>query len=162
MDVDKEHSIHRTALKICEDLQVSPAYKNFYQNIQVRIEVNEHRKIIGHFQKLVATPTVKLDNFKETLTKAVKDTGLENELRNNVYHWVRAKKKTQNSDLDAHFSKAQIAWDKKINKSLVSMGTELGMHLARLRTNNDREEMEEKWSELSKYVSGTCNLCMIF
>lgn len=100
---------------------------------------------------------MKLDNFKETLTKAVKDTGLENELRNNVYHWVRSKKKSSNPDLAAHFGKAQNAWDKKINKSLVSMGAELGMHLARTRSNNDREEMEEKWGELSKYVTGKCD-----
>lgn len=83
----------------------------------------------------------------------MKDTGLENELRNNIYHWVRSKKKTRNSDLDA-----QIAWDKKINKSLVSMEAELGMHLTRLRSNGDREEMQEKWGELSKYVTGKCNL----
>lgn len=106
----------------------------------------------------MATPAVKLDNFKESLTKAVKDTGLENELRNNIYHWVRSKKKSYNSDLDTFFAKAQIAWDKKINKSLMSMGAELGMHLARLRSNNDKEEMEEKWGELSKYVTGKCNL----
>lgn len=100
---------------------------------------------------------MKVDNFKETLTKVVKETGVENELRNNVYQWVRAKKKTHSySDLDKHFSKAQAAWDRKINKSLVSMGVELGLHLARLRGNSDKEEMEEKWGELSKYVTGTC------
>lgn len=101
---------------------------------------------------------MKLDNFKETLTKVVKETGVENELRNNVYHWVRAKKKSHSyTDLEKHFAKAQTAWDKKINKSLVSMGVELGLHLARLRGNSDREEMEEKWGELSKYVTGTCD-----
>lgn len=108
----------------------------------------------------MASPAVKLDNFKETLTKTLKETGLENELRNNVYHWVRAKKKSHSySDLETHFSKAQIGWDKKINKSLVSMGVELGMHLARLRNTNDREEMQEKWGELSKYVTGKCDVC---
>lgn len=70
---------------------------------------------------------------------------------------MRSKKKTHNSELDSCCSKAQIAWDKKINKSLVSMGAELGMHLARLRGNSDKEEMQEKWGELSKYVTGKCN-----
>lgn len=99
---------------------------------------------------------VKVDDFKDTLVEAVKETGLENELRNNVYHWLRSKKKPQNCDLESHFAKAQIPWDKKINKSLVSMGAELGMYLARLRGNSDREEMQEKWGELSKYVTGKC------
>lgn len=90
----------------------------------------------------------------------MKDSGLENELRNNIYHWLHSKKKSSNSELDAYFLKAQTAWDKKINKSLGSMGAELGMHLARLRSNSDKEEMQEKWGELSKYVTGKCNLLL--
>lgn len=101
---------------------------------------------------------MKSENFKETLLKAMKDTGLEVELRNSVYHWVRSRKKPPPpeapSSIETHFSKAQIQWEKRINKSLNSMCTELGISLAKLRPQQDKEEIMEKWGELSNYDVG--------
>lgn len=84
----------------------------------------------------------------------MKENGLEAELRNNVYHWVRSKKKASSTSIDACCKKAQIQWDKRIHKSLNSMCSELGIHLARLRYPNDKNEILEKWGELSKYDVG--------
>lgn len=84
----------------------------------------------------------------------MKNNGLESELRNNVYHWVRSKKKSGNSTIDACCKKTQTQWEKRIHKSLNSMCSELGIHLARLRFANDRDEILEKWGELSKYDVG--------
>lgn len=41
-------------------------------------------------QKLVSSPNVKKDDFKTTLLESMKKTGMETELRNTVFHWVRS------------------------------------------------------------------------
>lgn len=50
--------------------------------------------------------------------------------------------------------KAQIHWDKRIHKSLNSMSSELGMSLAKLRGNSEKEELSSKWNELSTFEVG--------
>lgn len=86
----------------------------------------------------------------------MKESGLETELRNNVFHWIQEKKKENETCPPEHIylRKAQIQWDKRIHKSLQSMCNELGIHLAKLRTTADREELSDKWSELSTYDVG--------
>lgn len=85
----------------------------------------------------------------------MRDKGLESELRNNIYYWVRTRKKELNPQIDAvFFKKAQIQWDKRIHKSLNSMCSELGMNLAKLRSMADKEELAQKWGELSNYDVG--------
>lgn len=88
----------------------------------------------------------------------MKESGLEVELRNSVFHWVRSRKKPTppeaSSSIETHFTKAQTQWEKRINKSLNSMCSELGISLARLRPQQDREEIMEKWGELSNYDVG--------
>lgn len=85
----------------------------------------------------------------------MREKGLESELRNNIYYWVRTKKKEFNPQADALFyKKAQIQWDKRIHKSLNSMCSELGMNLAKVRSSADREELTQKWGELSNYDVG--------
>lgn len=53
--------------------------------------------------------------------------------------------------------KAQIHWDKRIHKSLNSMSSELGMSLAKLRGNSEKEELSSKWNELSNFEVGLNN-----
>lgn len=48
----------------------------------------------------------------------------------------------------------QLQWEKRIHKSLNSMCGELGVPLARLRQTTDKEELDEKWTELSTYDIG--------
>jgi len=48
----------------------------------------------------------------------------------------------------------QMQWEKRIHKSLNSMCNEIGVPLARFRLASDRDELEEKWTELSTYDIG--------
>ncbi|XP_044749874.1 TBC1 domain family member 19 [Coccinella septempunctata] len=135
MDESKENSIHHMTLKICEEMKRAPFYPEFYNNLQ----------------KLVASPTVKYENFKETLLKSMKMNGLESEIKNNIYHWLKYKKREVLSPYDAFFRKAQIHWDRRIHKSLNSMSNELGISLVKIRTQTDMDELLNKWNELSNY-----------
>lgn len=47
-----------------------------------------------------------------------------------------------------------MQWEKRIHKSLNSMCNEIGVPLARFRLASDRDELEEKWTELSTYDIG--------
>ncbi|KAJ4443036.1 hypothetical protein ANN_04686 [Periplaneta americana] len=95
--------------------------------------------------------------FKETLLQAMKQAGMETELRNTVFHWVRSHKNNDSingyaiKEPLAYLRKAQMQWEKRIHKSLNSMCNEIGVPLARFRLASDRDELEEKWTELSTY-----------
>ncbi|XP_056648673.1 TBC1 domain family member 19 [Diorhabda sublineata] len=134
MDDIKENSIHHMTVKICEELNKSPHYNKLFEDIQ----------------KLVITPSVKAEDFKNSLLKAMQDNGLEAQLKNTIYRFVKSKKKEVNS-YDAFFRKCQIHWDKRIHKSLNSMCNELGINLAKPRITSDKEEISNKWTELSNY-----------
>lgn len=86
----------------------------------------------------------------------MKESGLETELRNNVFHWIQEKKKEIFNSTSEHnyLKKAQLQWDKRIHKSLQSMCNEIGIGLAKLRSPADRDELIEKWGELSTYDVG--------
>lgn len=101
-------------------------------------------------QKLVVSRNVRADHFKESLLKAMEENGLQASLKNNVYRWTKMKKK-ETTHFDAFFRKSQINWDRRIHKSLNSMCNELGITLAKLRAQSDREEIANKWSELSNF-----------
>lgn len=106
---------------------------------------------------MTSSKSVKLDNFKETLLKEIKESGLETKLRNSVYHWAQNNRNdnASNSHGDTmYLRKAQMQWDKRVHKSLQSMCSELGIYLAKMRTSNDREEIVEKWGEMSTYDVG--------
>ncbi|KAF5294999.1 hypothetical protein FQA39_LY13309 [Lamprigera yunnana] len=135
MEEVRDKGIHYTSVNLCEDLKISPTYANFYSDVQ----------------KVVSKASVKGEDFSDSLSKTLKDTGLEARLRNSVYYWVRNQPKENISSYDNFFKKTQIQWEKRIHKSLNSMCTELGVHLARSRHNSDKEEMIEKWGELSNY-----------
>ncbi|KAJ8919379.1 hypothetical protein NQ315_016472 [Exocentrus adspersus] len=146
MDDIKDKSIHHTTVKICEDLKKSTPYLNLYEDIQ----------------KLVVTPCVRADDFKNTLLRAMQENGLSSELRNNIYRWTKMKKK-EVGPYDSFFRKCQIHWDKRIHKSLNSMCNELGINLAKVRSTNEREEIVNKWTELSNFEVGKlCDKFIIY
>lgn len=101
----------------------------------------------------MVTPNVKSDEFKSTLIKAMQENGLEAELKNNIYRWVKTRKR-EFGVYDSFFRKCQIHWDKRIHKSLNSMCSELGISLAKIRNTNEREEILNKWAELSNFEVG--------
>ncbi|OXU19923.1 hypothetical protein TSAR_005825 [Trichomalopsis sarcophagae] len=137
---DKKSELHKTAKKLTEDIQNMANYKNLYNEIQ----------------RLVASSAVKKEDFKNTLFEALKTEGLETELRNTVFHWSRSQRLSESrenvneyqTDL-SYLKKAQIQWERRIQKSLNSMCNELNVPLARIRPSADREELSEKWNELS-------------
>lgn len=60
-----------------------------------------------------------------------------------------------------YLKKAQIQWERRIQKSLNSTCNELNVPLARIRPNADREELAEKWNELSTYDIGDLNIDLL-
>ncbi|CAH1159529.1 unnamed protein product [Phaedon cochleariae] len=78
----------------------------------------------------------------------MQENGLESQLKNQIFRWTKTKKK-ESSPYDPFFRKCQIHWDKRIHKSLNSMCNELGISLAKGRSTNEREEIANKWTELS-------------
>lgn len=54
----------------------------------------------------------------------------------------------------SYLRKAQIQWERRIQKSLNSTCNELNVPLARIRPTADRDELAEKWNELSTYDIG--------
>ncbi|XP_015593518.1 TBC1 domain family member 19 isoform X2 [Cephus cinctus] len=136
----KESAANKAALKLTNDIRNMTNYKNFYNQVQ----------------RLVASPVVKREDFKNTLIDALKNNGLETELRNTVFHLSSALTSTEypasttEADL-AYLRKAQIQWERRIQKSLNSMCNELNVPLARIRPSADRDELADKWNELSTY-----------
>ncbi|XP_072941628.1 TBC1 domain family member 19 isoform X2 [Epargyreus clarus] len=131
----KDDAIHHTALKLTEEIKNLSIYKSFYSDIQ----------------KLVSSPNVKKEDFKQTLQQAMKDKGLDTKLRNTIFHWVRTQSKQNRLDPLTSLSKASAQWEKRIHKSLNSMCSDLETSLAKIRTQSEQEELAEKWNELSTY-----------
>ncbi|XP_073995984.1 TBC1 domain family member 19 isoform X2 [Rhodnius prolixus] len=103
-------------------------------------------------ERLVASPAVKEDDFKNSLLNALKDSGMETELRNTIFHWLRSRKHPMGiKEPIAYLKKAQVQWEKRIHKSLNSMAAELKVALSQVRSSDDKEEIMEKWNELSVY-----------
>ncbi|KAG6463712.1 hypothetical protein O3G_MSEX014036 [Manduca sexta] len=101
--------------------------------------------------KLVASPNVKKEDFKQTLQQAMKEKGLDTKLRNTVFHWVRTQSKQNKLDPLTSLSKASAQWEKRIHKSLNSMCSDLETSLAKLRPQSEQDDLSEKWHELSTY-----------
>lgn len=49
------------------------------------------------------------------------------------------------------YTKVQITWERRIQKSLESMCEEIGVNLSRYRSSADRDEMLQKWNELCMF-----------
>lgn len=60
------------------------------------------------------------------------------------------------NDALSYLRRAGILWERRVRKSLNSMCTELEVTLqGQLRTGAEREELLNKWDELSNYQIGT-------
>ncbi|CAG5103999.1 Similar to TBC1D19: TBC1 domain family member 19 (Homo sapiens) [Cotesia congregata] len=118
-------NIDDTAKKLTKEIQCMSNYKNLYNEIQ----------------RIVASSAVKKDNFKSTLLEA---------LKNNGGPLQSSEEKKSNVDLN-YLKKAQIQWERRIHKSLNSMCNELNIPLARIRPSADKDELTDKWNELSTF-----------
>lgn len=104
----KDVSIHHTALKILSEITSSKNYdETIYKTVQVYHCQNsvmwKFQCVILSFvyllwlfrwQKLVCSPDVDKCDMKRTLEQAIKANGLETEIRNMVFHLLRASNKT--------------------------------------------------------------------
>ncbi|XP_014485954.1 PREDICTED: TBC1 domain family member 19 isoform X2 [Dinoponera quadriceps] len=140
--IAKNELLDKTARKLTDEMQNMSNYKALYNEIQ----------------KLVASPAVNKEDFKNSLVTALKSNGVETEIRNTVFHWIRSQSSLHSqsaSHIEAadlsYLKKAQIQWERRIQKSLNSTCNELNIPLARIRPTSDRDELAEKWNELSTY-----------
>ncbi|KAH0956512.1 hypothetical protein HN011_001847 [Eciton burchellii] len=141
-EITEKPSLDETAKKLTEDIQNMSNYKALYNEIQ----------------RLVASSVVDKNDFKNSLIAALKNNGLETEIKNTVFHWVRSQSSLhsplaphiQIADL-SYLKKVQIQWERRIQKSLNSTCNELNVPLARIRSIADRDDLFEKWNELSIY-----------
>lgn len=96
-------SLDKTARKLTDDIQRMSNYRALYSEIQVS-ERDAHERpsarrsprclcffFLFFSQRLVASPAVDKDDFKNSLIAALKDNGLETEIRNTVFHWARSR-----------------------------------------------------------------------
>ncbi|CAH0387463.1 unnamed protein product [Bemisia tabaci] len=142
MDELKIKSIHFTAEKFANEITSIDAYCKFYAELQ----------------KTVASKSVTLDDFKKCLLESLSSSGMETDLRNSVFHLMRSIHNSQDvcsyKDKEPleYLKKAQMLWEKRIHKSLNSMSADINsLSLARFRLASDRDEILEKWKELSTY-----------
>ncbi|XP_033210828.1 TBC1 domain family member 19-like [Belonocnema kinseyi] len=140
--MERKEDLDKCARKLEKDIQNIGNYKSLYNKIQ----------------KLVASPAVKNEDFKKALLDALQSNCLETELRNTMFHWSRSegplqpKEKPPIADADlSYLKKAQVQWERRIQKSLNSMCNELNVPLARIRPNSEKEDLSDKWEELSTY-----------
>lgn len=80
-------------------------------------------------------------------------------LHSDIFYVVKGplqpKEKPPIADADlSYLKKAQVQWERRIQKSLNSMCNELNVPLARIRPNSEREDLSDKWEELSRYDIG--------
>lgn len=151
----KDASIHHTALKLANDIQTMKVYENLYKMVQ----------------KLACSPDVDKDDMKTTLEAAIKNTGLEIEIRNIIYHLIRSSIKPecrqmiymstgsgvsgpQATDPLNYLRRAGVQWERRVKKSLNAMCAELQAIQGQQRA--DKEELASKWEELSNYQVDLC------
>lgn len=148
MEELREASIHHTALKVFGDIKSMKLYENLYETVQ----------------RLVCSPSVDKHNMKTTLETAIKANGLETEIRNIVYHQIRSTIKTElrttmvaNDPLN-YLRRAGVQWERRVRKSLNAMCMELKVTMqGHARCNADREELFNKWEELSNIQTDLTN-----
>lgn len=108
--------------------------------------------------------------MKTTLEAAIKNTGLEIEIRNIIYHLIRSSIKPecqqqqqrpisnlmfhgQQQDPLSYLRRAGVQWERRVKKSLNSMCVELKAPIqGQPRAAADKEELTTKWEELSNYA----------
>nr|CAI5835055.1 unnamed protein product [Callosobruchus analis] len=127
MEELKDKNISQTTVKICEDLKKCSSYITLYDDIQ----------------KLVVAPNVRPDEFKGTLLKAMQDHGLDAELRNNVFRWLKNRKREVNKEPDPLGQTNTQVSEFYVQRTRYK--------LAKIRGTTEKEEILSKWTELSNF-----------
>lgn len=152
MEELKDASIHHTAIKLSDDVKNLKIYNNLYKTVQ----------------RLACSPEVDKDDMKATLETAIKEHGLETDIRNLVFHLIRSTVKqevraalsttTTSTDTLGYLRRAGVQWERRVRKSLNAMCVELKASLqGQIRSAVDKEELVTKWDELSNYQTDLTN-----
>ncbi|KAM6949029.1 TBC1 domain family member 19 [Aplochiton taeniatus] len=118
---------------------------------------NLHSQIERHANECLHQPDIKLESLKEDVRDFLKTSGWERKLQNAVYRELHVQPPPGHPAAPpehlkeplAYMRKAQASWEKRILKSLNSMGVELGIPLARKRPALEQKELANKWNEMS-------------
>ncbi|XP_042871283.1 TBC1 domain family member 19-like [Penaeus japonicus] len=109
-------------------------------------------------QTAMATQNFSTDRFSTECYEWTQGSSLDTRLRNALYHLMHVQPTLlANPDTPRHVlkeplayvRKAQSSWERRLVKCVNSMATELSIPLARRRTKQEREDIAERWAELS-------------
>ncbi|CAB4070167.1 TBC1 domain family member 19 [Lepeophtheirus salmonis] len=125
---------------------------------EIRSQESLHKGLYRDLLKIAASPSVHEEDFHTTFLKALSRSGIETRLQNAVFHllrtkgpeeWVRPADRNKKKEPLSYIVKIQTCWEKRILKSLNAMANELGLCLAKIRSQEEQDEISNKWSELS-------------
>ncbi|KAL9930199.1 TBC1 domain family member 19 isoform 1-T1 [Glossina fuscipes fuscipes] len=147
MEELKDTSIHKMASKLINAIKSLNDYTDLFKNVQ----------------KLACNPNVDKNDMRQSLEEAIRESGLETEIRNLIFQLIRTNLKidrvfdteqTQPQvDPLAYLRRAGAQWDRRVRKSLHTMCAELKVYAqGQPRTSSDRDELLAKWDELSNYA----------
>ncbi|KAK3873594.1 hypothetical protein Pcinc_021399 [Petrolisthes cinctipes] len=128
--------------RLASELQNTPFYPDFLADVQTTM----------------ATQNFSKERFGTECYEWAQGTSLDTKLRNALYHLMHvqptllANPDTPRQVLKeplTYIRKAQSSWERRLVKCVNSMASELGMPLARRRTKQEREELAERWADLS-------------
>lgn len=101
---------------------------------------------------------IRITELKKGVQNGLVTAGWDRKLRNAIYHFLQARPSRLSTEAQGspeqikepitYVRKAQLAWEKKILKSLNSMCTELTIPLARRRPEREQKDMMVRWTEL--------------
>uniref|UniRef100_A0A1A9WW95 Rab-GAP TBC domain-containing protein n=1 Tax=Glossina brevipalpis TaxID=37001 RepID=A0A1A9WW95_9MUSC len=151
MEELKDTSIHKMASKLINAIKSLNNYTDLFRNVQ----------------KLACNPTVDKNNMRHSLEEAIRESGLETEIRNLIFQLIRTNLKIDRLyDTDptqpqpqvdplVYLRRAGAQWDRRVRKSLHTMCAELKVYAqGQPRASSDRDELITKWDELSNYAIG--------
>ncbi|XP_005107918.2 TBC1 domain family member 19 isoform X2 [Aplysia californica] len=102
--------------------------------------------------------SLRISELKKGVQNGLGSAGWDRKLRNAIYHFLQSQPKSMTNGILGspeqlkepltYVRKAQLAWEKKILKSLNSMCTELTIPLARRRPEREQKDMMVRWTEL--------------
>ncbi|XP_068249236.1 TBC1 domain family member 19 [Palaemon carinicauda] len=128
--------------RLASELQNTPFYSDFLADVQTTM----------------ATQNLSTEKFASECYEWAQGSWLDTRLRNALYRLMHVQPTLlSNPDTPVHVlkeplayvRKAQSSWERRLVKCVNSMASELGVPLARRRTKQEREDLAERWANLS-------------
>ncbi|XP_042205753.1 TBC1 domain family member 19-like isoform X3 [Homarus americanus] len=128
--------------RLASELQNTPFYPDFLADVQTTM----------------ATQNFSRERFAGECYEWAQGSSLDTRLRNALYHLMHVQPTLlANPDTPRHvlkeplayIRKAQSSWERRLVKCVNSMAAELNVPLARRRTKQEREDIADRWADLS-------------